>query len=248
MPIDNLKIDLINGAYSQMRISGLTVQPSAPENKLALRRLESLANELSARNICMGYNFEDSPDVNSTSGLDVSLWYSVECVLASRLLSDFGKGQQPDPMLLRNMQSGMSFLYSITANPTETQYPSRQPIGSGTSLRNNRFRRFYQPQAESPNTCKTKQMVIDNIDDFVEHFDAYLIDSEIIDSFTIEAETGLTIVSSSNTDQDVLYRIQAVGNAGSKSDLSLNIKIVITTDSGRIETRLIYFDLTDISI
>ena len=243
---DNLKSDLINGAYSQMRISGLTVNPSSEDNALALRRLENMASEFYGRNICTGYYFEDAPDLNSPSGLDRKFWHSFECLLAVRLLSDFGKGAQGkiDPMLLKNASGGLSFLYSATASPRETQYPSRQAIGAGNSLRYHRYRRFYTPVEEAPSTCEPNRMVVGDIDNFIEHFDSYLIDPEEISSYTIEADTGLTIVSDSLTTPDVDYQIQAVGNDGISSDALLQVKIVATTSTGRIVTRIINFSLT----
>lgn len=243
MPND-LKGDLINGAYSQMRISGITVNPSSGDISLALRRLENMAVEFHGRNICTGYNFEDDPDVNTPSGLDRKFWHAFECTLAGRLLSDFGKGQAPDPMLLKNASGQLSFLYAATANPRETQYPRRQAIGAGNSLRYHRYRRFYTPTEEAPNTCATNQMIVGDIDNFVEHFDSYLDSGEDIASHTIEADTGLTIVSDSLTTPDVDYQIQAVGNDGISSDSLLQVKIVATTSTGRVTTRVINFELT----
>ena len=53
------KADLINGAYSLMRISGITVDPSADDLALALERLEDMAEEFAGRNIITDYNFVD---------------------------------------------------------------------------------------------------------------------------------------------------------------------------------------------
>ena len=237
---DNLKVDLINGAYSQLRISGLTVIPSENDNVLALRRLEGMMNEFSKRNICVGYNFEDAPDINSTCGVDSAYWFAIECILAGRLLADFGKGKEPDPVLLLNARAGMSFLYSSTATPVQTQYPSRQSIGAGNTLRFGRTKKFYTPVDEAPPTCATNNMIVGDIDNFIEHFDSYLIDTEVISAYTITSDTGLTIVSDSNTDTDVNYQVSAVGPAKAL----LQVKIVVTTDSGRITTRLIDFSLT----
>ena len=243
---NNLKGDLINGAYSQMRISGLTVNPSSEDIAVALRRLENMVSEFHERNICTGYNFEDDPNINTPSGIDRKFWYSFECLLAVRLLPDFGRGAQDklDPMLLKSASAGLSFLYASTASPRETQYPSRQAIGAGNSLRYHRYRRFYTPVEEAPNTCETNKMVVGDIDDFIEHFDSYLIDPEMISSYTIEADTGLTIVSDSNEDPDINYQIQAVGNDGISSDAFLQVKIIVTTDTGRVTTRVINFSLT----
>ena len=232
---DNLKSDIINGAYAQMRISGITVDPGPDELTVALRRLEGMANELHARNVYTGYYFEEEPDLTSPCGLDRKYWYSFECVLAMRLLSDFGKGMQPDPMLAKNANAQMSFLYASTANPRQIQYPSRQSMGSGNFRR---FRNFYTPISEAPNTSETNRMIIGDINDFVEHFNSYLISPEVIDSYTIESDTGLTIVSDSLTSPDVFYRIEAVGGTAQR------VKIVATTDDDRIITRIIYFELT----
>lgn len=244
MPND-LKGDIINGAYSQMRISGLTVDPSPEDNVLALDRLENMANEFYGRNICTGYYLEDDPDVNSPSGLDKKFWYPFKCVLAVRLLSDFGKGMTPDPLLIKNASAQLSFLYAATANPRETQYPNRQAIGAGNSLRYHRYRRFYTPTEEAPNVCATNRMIVGDIDNFIEHFDSYLtIDGETISDYTIEADTGLTVVSDSLTSPDIDYQIQAVGNDGISSDSLLQVKIVATTSEGRVTTRVINFELT----
>lgn len=240
MPND-LKVDIINGAYSQMRISGITVDPSPEDLTLALRRLEGMANELHGRNVCTGYYFEETPDINSPSGLDKKYWYSFECILAIRLVSDFGKGMKPDPTLAKNASAQMSFLYASTANPRQVQYPGRQSLGAGNTLRYP-CRDFYAPIAEAPNTCLTNRMTVGDIDDFVEHFNSFLIDPEAITSYTIEADTGLTIVSDSDTSPDIFYQIQAVG--GTSSDGLLRVKIVMTTDAGRVTTRVINFELT----
>jgi hypothetical protein len=238
MATGDLKVDRINGAYSQMRISGITVQPSAEDNVLALSRMEAMAHEFNARNICTGYNTEDEPDINSSSGLPPSMWYAFDCVLAQRLLSDFGKGAAPDPLLLTNASAQMSFLCAVTANPRQTQYPSRMPTGSGNRW-NSRFYRFYKEPAIAPNECATNYMYVDDIADFVEHFDSFIIDSETISSYTISADTGLTIQTDSTSDFDVNYRIKAT-----KEDPLLRVKIIMTTSTGRIETRIINFAVT----
>jgi hypothetical protein len=233
MPND-LKGDIINGAYSQMRISGMTIEPSPSDIETALRRLEGMANEFYARNINTGYYLEDDPDVNSPSGLDKKFWYSFECVLAVRLLSDFGKGMQPDPTLFKNASAQMSFLYAATANPRQVQYPRRQSMGAG----NAQTSRFYIPVPEAPNTCATNRMIVDDINDFIEHFDSYLISPETVDDYSIDANTGLTIVSDSLTTPDISYRIQADAVGVFK------VKIIATTSTGRKITRIIYFEVT----
>ena len=242
--MSTLKSDVINEAYAELRISGITVQPSASDNAIALLRLEQMANEYAARNICVGYNFEDTPDVNSTSGIPAQFQYSFAICLANRLQSAFGKGKEPDPILLRNAGGQLSFLHAQTENTQQINYSSRQSLGAGNTLNWNRYQRFYPETINAPAGCETNRMVIGDTDNFVEHFDAYLVDSEVISSYVITADTGLTINSDSNATPDIKYQIEA----GGTSDAFLQVKIVVTTDGGRVTTRLIDFELTKIRI
>lgn len=239
--MNNLKIDLIYGAYSRMRISGITVNPGTRENALALKRLENMAARWEDRNICSGYNFEESPDVNSDSGIEAKFQDAFESNLAFWLCTDYGK--QPSQTLVLEQQLTFSQITSSTAVVRQTQYPSRQPLGRG-NRRLGRFNKYYRPYAEAPISCATIKMDVGDIDDFAEHFDTYLISPETVASYTIEADSGLTIVSDSLTSPDVSYRISAVGNTTDVSDPFLRVKIVATTSTGRISTRIINFELT----
>lgn len=240
-----LKGDCINNAYTELRISGLTKQPGPGELKVALRRLEGMANEYLKRNICIGYNLEDDPDVNSSAGIPPEYQETFELCLARRLLSTFGKGamDKVDPELLKRQSALFSFLSSSTAPKRQTQPGSRMALGSGNTLRNFRNRRFYRPVPQVPISCDSKKMVVGATNDFTEHFDSFLIDSEVISSYTIEADTGLTIISDSLSSPDVSYRINAVGSNPESSDTFLKVLIVATTDTGRIEPRTINFEL-----
>jgi hypothetical protein len=240
------KAEIINNAYSWVRISGITKNPTASETKKALDRLESMAEEFKGRNICVNYNFEDVPDTDSVHNIHRKYWTAFETNLAARLLADFGKNATPE--LIAAQQASFSFLSADTAQVKQTQYPPRQPIGSGNTLRRYRYRNYYVPAAEAPTSCATNKMIIDDVDDFVEHFDAYLAESEVISSYTIEADTGLTILSDSNTDEDVNYRVRADGNTGEESDTVFQVKIVVTTDDSRVTTRLINFELTEVEL
>jgi hypothetical protein len=239
------KVDLINGAYSKARISGLTKSPTPDDLDLALVVLEDMMEEYFGRNIDVDYFFEDSPDSNTPHNVERKYWNAIKALLAGRLLADFGK--DPNDSLARQINSGFSFLSSSTAPVKQTSYPSRQPTGAGNG-RWNRYQRFYRTAAEAPLSATTNHMLIDDIDDFVEHFDAYLRDGETVSSYTIEADTGLTIVSSSLTSPDIDYQIQADGTSSETSSEFLQVKIVATTSLGRQETRIINFDLKQAEI
>jgi len=232
-----LKGDLINNAYSRARISGLTVQPTPEDMAVALDRMESMAAEWDDRNICMGYYFEDSPDVNTPHNVPRKYWNAFETSLALRLLSDFGK--EPGSSLIREQRVTFSRLVSSTACPQETTYPQRQPIGSG-NRRGFRYRRFYTEDDTLPTSCGVNKMQVGEINDFIESFIYYLLSSEDISSYTISAGDGLTIVSDSLTTPRISYQIQADSE---KSDVEVDISV--TTSLSRVEKRTIHFEVSE---
>jgi hypothetical protein len=91
-------------------------------------------------------------------------------------------------------------------------------------------------------------MAIGDIQDFTEHFDAYLTAGEDITSYTLEAETGLTVLSDSLSTPDVNYRIRADGANNETESNVLKVVIVATTTTGRVTTRQIIFDLTKVEV
>jgi len=235
MATGETKGDIINRAFSALRISGITADPSPEDLELALGKLENMAAELAGRNINTNYAFEDTPDPNTPHNMERKFWHSYDVLLAVRLMPDYGKGERPDVALLRQGSAGFSFLSSATAKVNQVQYPNRMPIGSGSTGK------FFQTQSEAPSSSLTKTMYVDDIRTFVEHFDSILETGETIASYTIEANTGLTINSDSLATPDVTYNVTADGNSDGSGIPYLNVKIVVTTSDGRIETRIINF-------
>ena len=237
-----LKADVINRAYSKQRISGITSIPTSEDNELALETLEDLAHELEeARNICLGYNFEDEPDLNAPTNIERKNKDALATILGDRLGLDFGKD-----MNQLKVSAAWSILSASAAQAKMTQYPSRQPIGKGNERWGHRYIRFYRPQAEAPTSCETNKMFIGDVDDFVEHFDSYLSDLEDIDTYTIEATDGLTISTSANATPDITYTIQATGGSSGSGGGLQQVQIQITTKvTARKETRIINFELCD---
>lgn len=232
------KADFINKAYSRARISGLTVTPSPEDIELALDRLENMAAEWEEHNIRTGYNFEDNPDVNSVHNVPRKYWNAYQSHLAGKVLSDFGK--QPTQTLIMEMNGTWSFLCASTACPQAVQPPSRMPVGSGNSRKYGQWNRFYGDSDRPREPVNT--LYIGEINNYVEHFDSYLAFSETVASFTISADTGLTVVSSSLSSPDVSYQIKAA-DTGVDGDSYLRVKIVATTSTGRVETRFIQFEV-----
>jgi len=96
------KIETINSAYSKMRISGLTVQPTPEDLMLAVYRLEDMMEEFYGRTLDVGYFFEDDPQPNTQTGVERKHDNMMSSNLATRLCVDFGKDV---PILLMNEAS-----------------------------------------------------------------------------------------------------------------------------------------------
>ena len=244
MATGETKGDIINRAFSTLRISGITVDPSPEDLALALVKLENMAAEFAGRNIRTGYLLEDDPDPGTPHNMDRKFWNSYDVLLAVRLMPDYGKGATPDVTLIRQASAGFSFLSSLTATIKQVQYPSRMPVGSGASVGS----KFFGKVVEAPNAVPTRIMYIGDITTFVEHFDSYLETGEDVASHTIAASTGLTITADALATPDVTYTIQAVGNGDGSANSLLQVKIVATTTTGRKETRIINFKLLESSI
>jgi len=247
-----LKGDCVNNAYQELRISGLTVQAGPEENATALRRLESMANEYFNRNICVGYNFEDTPDLNSSAGIPPEYQEAFETNLAVKLISIFGKGAADkfDQTLFGRASGLFSYMSTLTAPIQRVQPSGRMPIGSGNERYGRSWSRFFKPANTPDPGCETNDMIIGEINDYVEHFDSDMIDGELLASHTIESNTGLTIVSDSlsTSSVDVDYRIEAIKSDSNNTNGLYQVKIVATTDNGRVMTRLIDFTLTEVKI
>ena len=235
------KAELINGAYSLLRISGITVEPSGDDLMLALERLEDMAAEFEGRNIVTDYNFEQTPETTSPHNLQRKHWFAYKANLAVKLLPDFGK--QPHPVLLSQQQAAYSYLVGNTAPVRESTPSPRMAIGSGNALRRFRWNRFYRPEAKAPLSANTKTMFVGDVKVFSESFVAYLDQSETISTYTIEADAGLTISDDSNTDKFVTYTVTATGVSDGSSIGLLQVKIVVTTSGSRVETRIVDFTL-----
>lgn len=241
------KIDIINKAYRRGRISGLTSGPTPEDISIGLDELEDMAHEWAAANICTGYNFEESPDSDSTHNIPRKYWTAYDSNLMMRLLAYFGK--DITPALASTASTSFSRMCSDVAVIPELDYSSRMPTGSGNN-RWNRRRRYYCVTEQVPIECETVKMFIDDRNDFYEDFTSYLNESETLSSFTIEADDGLTINSSSiPTDSNrVIYNVTADGNTGEEYKTLFQVKVVATTSDGRIETRMRNFELTEVDI
>ena len=232
------KIKTVNDAYSQLRISGLTSNPTPEDVEVALMRLENMMAELP---FSVGYSFEDEPDPNSLTNVARPYWQMMATNLAVRLIPDFNK-VAPQALLMQASQSLSSAIAKVAAeNIRHVPYPSRQPLGSGNDRRGY-SQRFYSIAGTAPNDQSTIRVHAGDVDDYTYGFSAFLNTGEVISTHTVTPDDGLTLVSSSNTDTAVLYRISVDENAVSNGSLR-RVKVAITTSTGRVSNVYIDFEV-----
>ena len=213
MPVKT-KGEHINDAYAQLRISGLTVEPTPAEQEKALNRMEDMAAEFESRNICINYAFEEVPDPATISGVNVEFNYMMSTNLATRLIPDFGKKTAKNDSLSdlkKQASQSLSNASARTAIVNPVEYPTRMPIGSGNTFRWNRWRRFYKPKEPAPASCETEPMQLNTAGRFIATWADWLADGETITDFVIKVSDGLTLLDSQiqNDDTEVFYRVQA---------------------------------------
>lgn len=231
------KIEHVQEAYSQLRISGLTVNPSGADLSLALDRLENMMAELQDnRGLCLGYNFEATPDADTDSGLERHAYHFAATNLAVRLTPDFNK-VVPQTLMNQASQSYSSVAGGVAVkNIRQVQAPSRMPLGSGNT-RISTHNKYNTPDTLAANNCDTKKLHTGDINDYSESFAAYL-DGETLSSHTLTVSSGLTKVSTAVSGDSITYRIQA-DVKGYQTAV-----IIATTSSGRIEQRTIEFNIS----
>jgi hypothetical protein len=170
------KGEIVNRAYSWLRISGITKRPQPREIESALDVLEAMAYELDSRNICTSYSFEDVPDPDTESGIGNAFFLAAAYNLGLRMAPDFGKQLTQDQKL--QATQSMSNWSARTSKTNSINHPRRQPRGSGNNFRGPNWIRYYKDAADAPISCDTEQITRDSINDYTYSIADYLQDGE----------------------------------------------------------------------
>lgn len=228
------KIEIVQDAYSQMRISGITVEPTPRDTATALNRLEDMmATYADGRALCVNYEFENEPIPTSEHGVDRAHHLMMAANLGVKLCPDFGKDVPSSLSAIARSTYSASSGIAMRERQRQVAYPQRMPRGSGIR-RFNRWRHHWPPNHPPMTSCANVFMQIGDVRDLRERFTAYL-KGETIKTYTIEASSGLTISNDAIDGDDITYRVTASG--GGDNDTDQTIVIVMTTSTDRITTR-----------
>jgi hypothetical protein len=243
----NLKIDIVNDCYSQLRISGLTVQPSPSNLQLALYRMERMMAELyEQKGLNISYNFQELPSLGDESGVTSGNFLMIASNLALRLVPDFGKDSNvPISQHLINAASASmsgAIGVSVRNNMRMIQPPSRMPTGSGNTFRLMFLNRYSTPVPNAPVGPATNNILQGETLDYREDFSAWLGENTIAD-YTILVDPMLTLDSDTDNDPIIDYRITAPIQPASVNGPWQIVLISVTDSIGRTLIRLINFQV-----
>lgn len=236
------KGDIISDAFSQLRISGITVEPSVSDLELALTRLEDMAAEWQSGNISVGYNFQQLPDPNDVSGIIPAYKLAFARNLAVALIPDFNKQVPQNLYMLANASYARMLGQSQLAALQQVQYPDRMPRGSGNTIRFNRWARFYRQTPNALDSTNSYRMFIGDVQDYTINFDSELAENEYIDSYDIQVETGL-IVSDESLDGDLNSLTVRIEAQDASPNTNRQLTLIVTTNLGRTITRRIFISV-----
>ena len=235
-----LKIDIVLAAYEELRISGLTSNPTPKEIESAIRRLDNMMLGWKNKNLCPSYIRSESYsdiDPNQDSGINDVDMFAIVANLAKNLCAMFGKICHQQTMI--DAKEGYDNLFSAVVPERESD--PYMPKGTGRPFGNSfahRFK-FQNNDKNAPDNCATFDLKVGQIDFFSVDFSRYLLDGNTITSFTVEDGEGVKILTSQETDG--IVTIEAEGLTAGFAP----IKITITsTPSGRVDPETINFNVT----
>ena len=231
------KVELVNRAYKQLRISGLTTQPQPEEIQDALETLEDMMQEFKSRNICSSYVFEQAPLPNTDSRLEPQYNQAVETNLAVRLVDMYGL-EIPRTLNTQAIQSLSNWsARSARVNPVNS--PNTMPRGSGNTFRFSNWRRFTHQANNAPISCSTFQMKLLEINNFPYSFVDYLNDGETIVSWKTKVDNGLDLLNIAEADGVFALNVKALYEGYN------GILLTITTSEGRVNPQALNFNVTN---
>lgn len=229
------KVEHILGAYSAIRISGLTSKPTPEEIELGLNELEDMMSEFRSRNICSTYVFEEHPDPNTDSKISSEFNNATKKCLAVRLAPYFGK--EASQTTQRQATQALSNWSARSGKVNMIQPPNRQPRGTGNTFRFPNWVRFYRFGDQAPVSCDTLDIKVDEINFFVVSFSGYLMDDETIVSFTTESDDGIELIDTVQDGDKFNLECKGVFNGLQR------VTITVTTSTGRVNPEVVNFNV-----
>jgi hypothetical protein len=238
------KGQIVNEAYEELRISGLTSAPTPLDTSMALRRLEDMMAEFEGQwNMRVGYNFTVSPATTDQTNVPENFRNFMRENLAVRLIPAFGK-EVPQQLHQQASQSFSAALGVVQLSTLQqVQPPRRMATGNGNTFRGYFFwNRFMSPVQNAPDAPTTEYIQQGETLNFFESYAAWL-GNATISTFTIVADPLLTIDASAISGKRINYTVTAPADQSGYGPQQ-QIQITVTDSTGRTIIRTINFQVT----
>ena len=222
----------VNAALRKLRISGLTVAPSGDELSDCLHELEDMMSELSG-SVRTSWNYEDTPNASTDSGVADTFNDAVAWNLALRLTDLYGK--QPTPNMAARASAGIANWLKLTSKVNPVRQPNTMPVGSGNNRYTQDWSRFFHVQ-KVPNNVNTQYADNGEIVDFVLDWADWLADGVTLSSFTIESTSNIT-VNSSQIQNDTQVYVNCTATAIGIAEVCVNV----TASNGLTDIRKVKY-------
>lgn len=227
------KIELINAAFSELRISGITSGPTPDDIELALEALEDMMRPLCDKYPTLGYNFEEIPDPNTLSGLQVIFNNAIQLKLGDTIGFRYGKSVDQ-----KRLSGALAHMSGKLAKTPAYQQSSRMPAGRGNSEWNtfSDFMPPYEvaaPSSEIMGLTDSRFVSVDLGDVFAP--------GEVLASAVVTCDPQLAISGTATSGNTVAFTVTAQGTAG----VNFRIMIAITGDVTTVSDRVLYVTVAD---
>lgn len=227
------KIDLINAAFSELRISGITSGPTSDDIELALDALEDMMRPLCDKYPTLGYNFEETPDPNALSGLQVIFNNAIQLKLGDTIGFRYGKSVDQ-----KRLSGALAHMSGKLAKPPAYQQSSRMPAGRGNSEWNtfSDFMPPYElaaPSSEIMGLTDSRFVSVDLGDVFAP--------GEVLASAVVTCDPQLAISGTATSGNTATFTVTARGTAG----VNFRVMIAITGDATTVADRVLYVTVAD---
>tara|TARA_R110002033_G_scaffold165439_1_gene203348 strand:+ start:8030 stop:8755 length:726 start_codon:yes stop_codon:yes gene_type:complete len=229
------KLDIIDGAFKLLRISGITVNATNGEVVDALQTLDDYNAELKTM-MDTGYiqpvEYGQS-DPNDFSGLTAEMAGPMKKIMTIQLAPFFAK--DIPPALAAIASSGMRSLEHLLVHVGNAQNPATLPIGSGneSTFITNKF--YNEPNndegAETYYSNEVFQLPID--------WNSWLADEFTLTSVSYDADSGILL-----TNEAVVDGVSVVTIAFSKTG-QFNMCAIATNSNGDVKNQRFTFNSID---
>lgn len=223
------KIQIVNGAFLEVRVSGITAGPAPEDIEIGLYALEDLMH---SQRLPIPYVFEDVPDPNTESGIPNEFCKAIQLKLADEVKWTYAKDiDRP------KLATAWSLMLNRLATIPELTPPRGMPMGRG----NNRFvyhgDRFPGVAAVNP---AAKTIGLNDLVYIDEDFSDYMQSGEVLSTVVKTVDPQLSASPVVITGNSVAFSVTSLGVDG-----QYKIKLVATGDAGTIRNRYLYFNVVD---